>query len=193
MIGAILFLILYVGVQFFHWFSLEAVSPYATYLFDAAWVLAVLIVFKKVTWLRKSSTAWFGVCALLLPLGWATHQLGRAQDILIPFDFHNSETLLFLLLVGPVLEELVFRGAMWRALEKLNLKPVMTALMTSAAFSYSHFQASFLAPDEFKPFIYYQTAYTFLLALVCAKVRIELGLLTAILVHALFNFGFWLG
>jgi len=191
---SVLLFVLYFGIEYLHWFSVEAISAYSIYIFELIWVALIWAVFKKIEFIKKNlSKVNVLLISILLPLGWLIHYLARARGIIIPFDFNSSETILFLLLVGPVLEELVFRGAMWRLAEMIASKPVFLILTTSLLFSYSHFQASFSVPDEYKPFIYYQTAYTFLLALSCARLRIQMGLLAAILGHALFNLGFWLG
>ena len=137
------------------------------------------------------------LATLLLPLGWLIHVFARQQGMLIPFDFGSTETILFLLLIGPVLEELIFRGAMWRLMEQWigqgRFHTLCLILTTSFIFAFSHFHAIFSVPDEYKPFIYYQTAYTFVLAIICARLRLRVGLIGAIVGHMLFNFGFWLG
>lgn len=192
-VGSVALLILYFGVEYFHWFSVEAISAHAIYFFEAIWVALVWIIFKKIGLIGKWSIKSSACLVVLLPFGWIVHAFARQQGIVIPFDFSSTETILFLLLIGPVLEELVFRGAMWRLIEVCYSKTFLLILITSLIFSYSHYQAVFSVPDEYKPFIYYQTAYTFVLSLICARLRIRIGLVGAIIAHILFNLGFWLG
>ena len=188
-----LLLVLYFGVEYFHWFSVEAISTHAIYFFEVIWVALVCIIFKNVGFAGKWTLNTAGGVVALLPLGWTTHFFARQQGMLIPFDFRSSETILFLLLIGPVLEEFVFRGAMWKLIEAWCSKSFVLILLTSLIFSYSHYQAVFSVPEEYKSFIYYQTAYTFILAFICAWLRLSTGLIAAIVAHLLFNFGFWLG
>ncbi|MCB0349385.1 MAG: CPBP family intramembrane metalloprotease, partial [Bdellovibrionales bacterium] len=65
---------------------------------------------------------------------------------------------------------------------------------TSVLFSYSHFHAFwFIAPD-IKAFIYYQTVYTLGLGLACGyAVYKHKSLGGAMLIHGLFNLGFYVG
>jgi hypothetical protein len=134
---------------------------------------------------------------VLLPLGWIVHRYAQGAELLIPFDFSSTETLVLLLAVGPVLEELLYRGAIWRLFEFLftgaGQRTWMIVIATSLLFSFSHYHAVFSVPEEFQGFIHFQTLYTLGLGLACAFLRWRVGLLGSILGHVLFNVGFWLG
>src|SRR5689334_11451822 len=98
---SVLLLTLYFGVEYFHWFSVEAISAHSIYFFEAIWVVLVWFVFKKIGFGWNWSLKIASLIAALLPLGWIVHVFARKQGIVIPFDFSSSETILFLLFIGP--------------------------------------------------------------------------------------------
>ena len=112
---------------------------------------------------------------------------------MIPFDATSFETRLFLLAVAPILEELLFRQTFWKQLEVLRLPKASAWVLTSVFFSFAHLNAIRFVPTELFTFIYYQAGYTLLLGLACGWVRQKDGtVVSAILLHAVFNLGFFL-
>jgi membrane protease YdiL (CAAX protease family) len=185
-------LVFYLGEIIFRG-QIEAVSMYGIYFFEALWVLAVYFVFRKISWLNREkiipSLVLIFVTAVL---GASVHVLATINDILIPFDLDNAETILFLILLGPVLEEFVFRYGFWSIFESLIKSRWILILITAVLFSFSHFQLISEFPPEIHGFIHYQSAYTFVLGVFCGYLRAYSGLSIAITAHILFNLGFYL-
>lgn len=189
---SLLMFVAYFGTEYFHWFPVEAISPYGIYFFEVIWVFITWLAFRRFVLLGKYPVLQKTAIAALLPMGWLVHFFARKQQMIIPFDFTNSETVLFLILIGPLLEEFVFRGAFWRLTEVWTQKLIVPVIVTTLLFSASHFQALTFVPEEYKNFIVYQGLYTLVLGFFCANLRMRSGLLAAILGHVCFNFGFWL-
>lgn len=172
---------------------LDGLGEYSSYLFEGAIVaLSITLNWKKFSklWNFPKVLILFGCGSLLF--GFLTFKEAQFFPIQIPIDFSSVETLLFLLLVAPLLEELIFRFFIWQPLSRIN---TLTAYLgTSAIFSCSHFHSFWFVPTEFHPFIYYQTIYTFFLALACGySVWKFKSLSGAIWIHFGFNLGFYLG
>lgn len=194
-IVAVTLLSLFVALRFLYPEVLDSIHDYASYLFEVAFVAATLALLpnrekeraissRRPTWgFLVTATAGFGVFRIAGTLGLA-----------MPFDLGSPLTLLMLLLIGPVLEEFLFRGAIWRLLQGLRSPTKVAWLTTSVLFSLSHFMAWFRVPEEWHPFILYQTAYTLMLGLYCGSLREKTGSLAApTVVHLVFNLGFYLG
>lgn len=202
-------LLMFFTVEYLHFLSLDSLGPYALYVFELTWVAVAWMVFrgmpllpdvpKEGAMVRASGwrkLGWFAA-VVLLPLGWGVHRYAQGAELLIPFDFSSTETLVLLLTVGPVLEELLYRGAIWRLFEILfegmGQRTWMIVLATSLLFSFSHYHAVFSVPEEFQGFIRFQTLYTLGLGWAGALLRVKAGLSGSILGHVCFNVGFWLG
>ena len=190
---------LFIAVEFFHLFSLDAINPYAIYAFEVMFTTLCWAILKNFEWkIRAIKIQDTLILLLTLIAGFGIFSFAKVQLIEIPFDFKNPEMVLFLLVIGPILEELVYRGALWGVFTEFGrrLKPQQaTALafgLTTTLFAYSHYFMIFSLPESFSAFIRYQGAYTLGLGLVCGWVRMRIGLRAAIGFHAAFNFGFWL-
>lgn len=191
---SVLFILTFVISEYLLQSQIEALGAYANYAGELILIALFFAVFRNhELHLAKPGKVGSALLASLFILGYLSRVIAGTIGITIPFDFHSIETLVFLLLVGPLLEELLFRGLLHRSFQSLIKYTMVTSAITSLMFSYSHFQAYFKVPDVFHPFIFYQTSYTFVLALFCSQVRIRHGLTWAIFAHVLFNFGFYLG
>jgi membrane protease YdiL (CAAX protease family) len=182
----------YFLLRFFFYAWLDNFGVYASYAFEIVLVIIAGVLYGRefFSLLRPNRSHFFAL--VFLPLGFLVYKAASPLKIFIPFDFGSHETLLFLLLVAPILEELLFRFFLWVPLAKIHEKVAFFG--TSLLFSYSHFQAYWFMPAEFRPFIYFQTIYTLVLGLACAHVLYRhRSLLGAILVHLCFNLGFYLG
>ena len=125
--------------------------------------------------------------------GFIVHVFAKQQGIQVPFDMSGAETAFLLLILAPLLEELVFRGALQTAL--VNLLPVKggVVVLSGALFALSHGIAITYVPEPYYDFVYYQTFYTFALGMFCARAKeTSGGLLSAINVHFGFNLGFYI-
>ena len=175
--------------------SIDSISPYAIYIAELLFVLCSWFTLRNFEFLKKKQFTITSALPFLLlaAFGWVTHVvLVALLKVAVPFDFHSSETLLFLLLLGPVLEELLFRGALISIFKSFRLPTALLVLLSATCFSYSHYKVITTVPETFHLFIYAQTLYTFLLGAICAFIYLRRGLVFSVLGHLLFNFGFWL-
>lgn len=192
-IGALIFfgyLLVRLG---FDSFWTEFLGGYGSYVFEITLVGAMA--FARPTGFGFALPTWNTLPYLLFPAflsGFGIFQLGQSSGILFPFDLSSTETLVFLLLVAPVLEELLFRGALWEAVSRFCRKQTSVLLWTSLAFGVGHLIALYRVPQEFRPFVLIQFLYVILLGLGAGWARIASGSLVApILVHFSFNLGFF--
>jgi membrane protease YdiL (CAAX protease family) len=111
----------------------------------------------------------------------------------IPFSLRDPETVWFLLVAGPVLEELIFRGALWKLFEVVTGSALPAYLFTAVLFSYSEFHLIHQVKPEYADFVRYQASFCLGLGLFCGGMRMKYGWRAALITHAIFNFGFWLG
>ena len=186
--------VLFCGVCYREWFALDAVSPYAIYAFQVIFALLVSILYAPLEW-TKERLDFAGIVALLFcfACGFAIFEFSGVLGHSVPYKMRDPETLIFLLLITPVLEEWLYRGVLWRLLERLTHSEWAAFAGTSALIAYSCFQVISNVPVSFHSFVQYQTSYTFGLALFCAGMRVHYGLKGALAAHLVFNFGFWLG
>lgn len=190
-ISVALFLFYYIG----HYLTAYVFSHYHVYLsyyFDVIFFLITFFIFKKDFKFKgirfdKLFYLSFLISGILLAI------LATSLEINIYFNLKSVEILIFLLIVAPILEELVFRFALWAPIETITHNRVYTLFITSFLFSASHFMAYFLVTDLYRPFVIYQTIYTFILGIGLGVARKKSGLINPIIYHFLFNFGFACG
>jgi membrane protease YdiL (CAAX protease family) len=126
--------------------------------------------------------------------GWLIFSIGALADLLPPMDFKTFEVLVMLLILAPIVEESVFRLALWGLIEQTLQNKKATLVLTTFLFSFSHFFVIFFLPSDFYPFIIFQTIYTFALGGWAGYYMYKgHGFIFPLLVHFLFNFGFFLG
>lgn len=187
----ILFVYLIIRFFFTHW--LDSLGEYTTYYLESILaVVSVILYFNifKTSWRINKSIFIFSLFALVS--GFLIYKMAIvALQITIPFNLKSTETILFLLIIAPILEEMIFRFSIWQPLEYIH--SWFAYLGTSLLFAYSHFHAYWFIPEEFHKFVFYQTAYTLLLGLICGYfIKKYSSLSEAILIHFSFNFGFYL-
>lgn len=174
--------------------QVDAMGPYTGYLLELMVVAFSLAVFRRhffVSW-RLSRGMFIQMFASLL-LGGAIAQTAKYLDLPIPFDPSNKQTVAFLLLLGPVLEEFIFRFALWHSFLVLGSGAIGTWLLTSALFSYGHFHSYFFVPGNWQGFIIFQTLYTLAAGLWWGWSYKKTGNLAhPIVLHIVFNLGFFL-
>jgi hypothetical protein len=191
---AIAFLLLYLGVAFAGWFQLENLFPYADYVFEFVFGAVILAVFPKWEWKKGELTFGASVCFFFaLAAGFAVYEASGVLGFGMPFALRDPETVLILLCVGPLIEEWVFRGALWKLIEVITGSVWPAFLITSVIFSYAHYHVISTVDPQFAAFVRYQAIYTLGLGLFCGGVRLQHGWRGALIVHLSFNFGFWLG
>ena len=97
-----------------------------------------------------------------------------------------------MLILAPIVEELVFRGAIYEVFKLAEVKIWVNNLINSLIFATSHAAGFFVLPEEFHSFVHFQIQYTFVLGHLCAKSRERThGVLEPILLHFAFNLIFY--
>lgn len=189
----LILLILYLIFRFVFASFIDSFGNYSSYIFELLLVLISILVnwnaFTKNLYWSK-----FNLIATLVFLfsGFFIYKIAAHQEIIIPFNLTGIETIFFLLVVAPILEEFIFRFFSWEALNFFKT-PNITLLTTSLLFSYSHFHPIWNTSDAIHSFIIYQSIYTFFLGLACGFMRMKHhSLIGAIMIHFSFNLGFFL-
>lgn len=173
----------------------RSISWYYSYLFEIIFVLIAYFnyrgefTFKKVLDQKDALSAFLAFISGVL-----IFKASGLMGISIPFDFTSFETVFFLLIVAPVLEELIFRMALWESLRRLVENKWAIISGSTLLFSLGHLMAFWFVPDEFKNFVLYQSVYVILLSQALGWLRFKTNSITTpMLVHFAFNFGFFLG
>lgn len=183
----------YLAVRFGLTTRLDALGTYASYIFEIGLViLTALILRPRLAWGSLIRLWPIAGALVLLAAGFGIQKLARISGLTIPMNVSEGETVLFLIVVAPILEEFVFRFLLWKPIERAT--SAKTAwITTSLLFAYSHLHAIWFVPAEYQKFLIYQTAYTLPLGLACGwMLRKQNSLLPAILLHFAFNLGFFL-
>ncbi len=187
-------LLAYLLIRFFFTQWLDSLGPYASYLFELGLVVTVVLLTgpRFFRFLRFDKRMVAVLAPLFAALGFGVYRLAGVLGHPIPFELKSAETLFFLILVAPILEELIFRFFAWRPLAEIDER--LALAVTTILFSYSHYHAIWFVAPEIHGFIQYQTIYTLLLSLGCGLSLWRFQSLTgAILIHFMFNLGFYLG
>lgn len=194
-LASLTLLLVYFVVRFLLIQQVDQLGTYASYICESIFVAIVWVLFRKRIVLNVRPTSRLGIdAALMLVSGWCVYKMASPLSLVIPFNFGSTETLLFLLLIGPVLEEMIFRMSHWELLSEFISNPFVLLLLTSCIFSFAHFFAWWSVPVGLHSFVLYQAAYTFGLALYCGFRRMQTNSMAApILVHFFFNAGFYIG
>lgn len=184
----------YLVIRFGFTRQLDALGSYGSYIFEVLCVSAAIALFGKniSSSIKIFKSVSYGM-VIGLGAGFGIFKLADALSIAIPFNLKGTETILFLLVVAPILEEAIFRFLVWQPVQYISKRPIVALISTSLIFSYSHLHAIWFVPPEVHNFIIYQAAYTFLLGLACGfYVYRYSSLACAILIHFAFNLGFYL-
>lgn len=186
------FLTLRMGLDAILWSHL---SPYASYAFEFSFVaLTGWYYRKRIHFFNFHWTHLFSDFILPLGAGFGIYKLAVFSLLPIPFDLKSSELIFLLLFVGPLLEELIFRMALWEIIQDLIPKKAFVLILTTLLFSFGHLQSLWAVPAELRAFVLYQSLYVILLGLGAGWRRLESkSLLAPMLIHCTFNLGFFLG
>jgi membrane protease YdiL (CAAX protease family) len=172
--------------------ALAGVHLNAVYGLELLLVFVALITFwKRITFRFKPGLPQLIDAVTLFIAGFLVNKLCIPLELKSPINLNNGLVLFFLLIYAPLVEELIFRMAIWQSIRAWIKQPWVLIIATSALFSFSHFYAYFTIEDEFKNFVLYQTGYTFGLALYLGY-RLKQGkaLFFTMLLHFFFNLGF---
>jgi membrane protease YdiL (CAAX protease family) len=172
----------------------QNVSEYFSYAFDVAFVGIAYFLFRREIQFSKRPTAFDALFGFLMLIsGFLIFKTAGLFLIPIPFDFSSAETLMLLLVLGPLLEELIFRMALWQALNNICSSKWFVIGATSFLFAAAHFAPYWAIPEQFQGFLIYQTVYVMFLGLAVGVRRsISQAILPAVFMHIGFNLGFFL-
>lgn len=172
----------------------RTVTPWAAYTFEILFVIVVGYVYRKRLIFRLPVKVAVSSALLSLAMGFSIYRLIVSAGLQVPFDFNSMELLFLLLVLGPILEEFIFRMALWEPIADLfKKKSDAVLILTTALFSVGHLQAFWSVPLEYRPFVLIQGLYVILLGLGCGYGRMRTGSISgAIYIHVGFNLGFFL-
>lgn len=195
-IGIPIFILAFYGVVRFgltQW--LDSFGEYASYIFETAFVSLVGFYYRDRLKLSLNlSKELLGGFAPAVLLGGISFLCTKPLGLIVPFDLRSNETILFLLLIGPILEEMIFRMALWESVVDLtrSISPYAILPVSVLIFSYAHFHAYWFVPEQIRPFVIYQALYVMPLAAYSGYRKFRTGSISpAILVHVGFNAGFF--
>ena len=165
-----------------------------SYIFDIFFAISILAISEKKNFIGQIIPRNL-VIRLVLTLGVALLAitiLYLSETLVAPFK-HVDYLFLQILILAPIIEEIVFRGALYELLKNAGVKIWVNNLINSILFSLSHFAALYILPEEFHAFIYFQLKYTFVLGHLCAKSRERThGVVEPIILHFVFNLVFYI-
>lgn len=178
-----------------NWMELtpEGWSISVSYFFDICFALSILAFGTKRNFLGtiiKRNLAIrmvlvIGVALLCVTILYMSEMLNS------PFK-HVDNLFLQMLILAPIVEELVFRGAIYELFKLANVRIWANNLINSTLFAASHAAGFFVLPKEFFPFLIFQMQYTFVLGHLCTKSRERThGVLEPIILHLAFNLIFY--
>ncbi len=171
---------------------LDSFGGWSTYVLEAIFVAVAFVRYHKA--LRRPwhvPRVLWGLAGLATVAGALAALGARWENFPMPFDLHTGPGLLTFLLLGPALEEAIFRFFLWQPARRWA-GDAGALVLTSLLFSYAHWHPGWWVPQEWHGFLFYQALYTLGLGLACGMVVWRRGSLGgAILVHVGFNLGFW--
>lgn len=163
-----------------------------SYLFDIIFVTISCIFFKNFFEFKKIDFKG-GISRIIavLILAIVSLLITSLSGIKSPFGY-IEHLVLQILILAPIIEELVFRQAIFIAFSNYFKNKNILLLSNSIFFSLSHLPALFILPEEFKSFIFIQLVYTFFLGWICTKARLKNGnIAESVILHFLFNLVFY--
>ncbi len=193
---AIAFLFAYIivrmGLDASFW---QTLSEYYSYAFETVFVAAAALIYRKsFRWFSPLSLGDYLGTLIAICSGFFIFKAAGQFHLTVPFDFTSKELLFLLLFFGPVLEESIFRMALWEPCKVLLGSDRGVIAATTLLFAAGHGLAFWTVPDAYKTFVLYQTFYVVLLGIAVGMRRSQSrSVLSPTLIHLGFNFGFWLG
>jgi membrane protease YdiL (CAAX protease family) len=171
------------------------ISIYWGYGFEVVYVAAVYYHYRnRIQFFSKKYL--FQLLAFLTALfcGFWIYELAIYSHLPIRFDMRSGEIIFLLLIVAPILEEFIFRLALWEPLKELFGDESTVNILCAILFSVGHFTALWNVQIDYRAFVLYQTLYVILLALSCGWARIRTrSVFSSIIIHFGFNLGFFIG
>lgn len=189
----LIFIPIYFGVAwFFPWKDFQIDSTISiSYAWDILFFIGISLLLK--TPFKIALNKGFIIRTPLIALmGLACVYMAKFLKLDAPFRYIENLALQIIIL-APIIEELVFRHALYEVIKRSELKSIFQYFLGSLLFSISHAPALYYLPADFHSFIYFQLIYTFVLGWVIIKARERSeSLLEPIILHFIFNFIFYL-
>lgn len=169
-------------------------DPYFSYGFEVLFVSAVMSFYRhKRPWFNPPQIKDLYLSLLILMAGGLTYVFAGLLGMGVPYDLNSSTTILFLLAVAPILEELIFRLALWEGIKAISDHAFSTITVSTLLFSIAHLVAYWVVTSSIQSFVLYQALYVIPLSIVISYRRhYANSVFSAMLLHFGFNFGFYL-
>lgn len=169
-------------------------DPFFSYGFEVIFVGLVMVFYRhKRPWFLPPQKQDLYVSLVLLLAGSLTYVAAGLLGMGVPYDLEAPMTIFFLLIVAPVLEELIFRLALWEGIRAISDQAFSTITISTLLFSIGHLVAYWVVPSSIQAFVLYQALYVIPLSVVISFRRhYANSVFSAMLLHFGFNFGFFL-
>ena len=186
-----IFLLTHYGFDNLLW---KNISVYYLYAFEFFFIfLTTLFLKSKIKWIGKLDLYEFKAMPLAALFGLLVFKTATSLGLPIPFDFSSVEIVFQLLIIAPILEELLYRLALWNCIEAFSSKPKVLIGFSTLLFSLGHFAAYFYVPADFKIFVIYQSVYVIFLSIWVSIGKLKTNRIqTPVLIHFMFNLGFYI-
>ena len=194
MIVPILLLLTYLVPSFLFDFMFEFWQGFVPYYFEFIFVAVVAFIYRKKLKFEIFSESKIGKSILIYTVaGFLTLVFAKIFSTELPFDLKNRGVLIFLLFLGPLLEEFIFRFSLWHLIKKITKCEKTALYLTTCLFSLAHFKAVLIIKDPFLTFVVFQSLYTMILGRQLGERYLKRKSLTeVILLHSFYNAGFWI-
>ena len=179
---------------FFPWDTFQVESSISiTYVFDIIFGIVTLLIYKKKNLIGSIDKVLFlKHMGVVIGLGICLVGFSLLVKFNAPFKFIDH-LFIQILVLAPIIEELVFRGAIFEVHANSKLKKMAIIGLSSVLFSISHTPALWHLPSEFHSFIIFQLFYTLILGWICAYSRaLTGGIVAPISLHFGFNLVFYI-
>jgi membrane protease YdiL (CAAX protease family) len=177
---------------FYPWGNIQVDSTISiSYIWDFLFVIAAIFYTKNFPKIHFDKHIYIRLPIIALL---ATMSVYLIHNLEYPAPFRYIENIILqILILAPIVEELVFRQAIFGLLKDLNFDERIKIALGSFLFSLSHANALRFLPTEFHPFIYIQLVYTFILGWILIKARMRSqSIVEPMILHFIFNLIFYL-
>lgn len=185
---AYLFLAFFGEVLFSFW------KGFIPYYYEVTYVIVAFGLFSKKLEFKVDFSKYGKGFLGSLVAGALTILLAKGLNTELPFAMDNTFVLFFLVLVGPLLEELVFRFALWHGIESITKCKRGTLFLTSVIFALAHFKSVLMVSAPYMTFISFQFIYILLVSFWWGERYIQSKSISVpVIYHIMFNLGFGIG
>lgn len=164
-IGSLIFLV-YGILKFLINPHLQFLNGYDSLLTELVFSISVVYFFRSwFSWQPFVEPFQLFEFFLAISGGMFVYLMLRILVVPIPLDLESIPIIILLIFVGPLVEELLFRGALWAALRKIFPSPVFLCVGSAILFSLAHLESYLWVSESYRPFVLVQGFYTLLLGL----------------------------